>query len=148
MATISRSCRAGCALISTIVTLLLLDPSALRAERPRVYAISGGTLHAAPGRTVDNATVVVRDGLIESIGTDSAAPPDAVVIDASGHRIYPGLIDADSRLRPLVERGAGGGDSLVIHRLAIVVGLIPLANWRRSGRREAPERTDAELPTT
>ena len=38
-------------------------------------------------------TIVLRNGLIDAVGADVQAPADAVVIDGSRDRVYPGLID-------------------------------------------------------
>lgn len=89
--------------------LVLLCPLAARADAPGVYAITGGTVHTAAGADIPNGTVVVRDGLIESVGPAAAVPPDAATIDASGMHVYPGLIDAQTSLgfvapRPAVRR--------------------------------------------
>jgi len=66
---------------------------ALGARRD-VFAIVGGRVVTVSGPVYDNATVVVRDGLIEAVGPGVAAPPDARVIEAKGLTITPGLIDA------------------------------------------------------
>ena len=44
-------------------------------------------------RVVEGVTVVVRDGLIESVGT-AAIPDGAEVIDIEGRYLLPGYIDA------------------------------------------------------
>ncbi|QKK02796.1 MAG: amidohydrolase family protein [Pseudomonadota bacterium] len=70
----------------------------LRQPAPGVHAISGVTLVTAPGETIENGIIVIRDGIIESIGDDLAIPPDARVHEfdpkESDTRVYPGLIDA------------------------------------------------------
>ncbi len=66
------------------------------AERPRIHAITGARILAAPGRTIDNGTLVMRDGLIEALGEDVEAPPDAAVIDGTGKIVHAGFIDACS----------------------------------------------------
>ena len=62
---------------------------------PPPRALVGGTLidgtSAAP---VPHAIVVVRDGKIECAGRDCKVPQGAVVTDAAGAWIVPGLIDA------------------------------------------------------
>ncbi len=69
-----------------------------RAERPRIYALTGATVVPEPGRALEGATIVIRDGLIEAVGTGVTVPADAVEIDASGLWIYPGLIDPQTTL--------------------------------------------------
>lgn len=48
-------------------------------------------------RTLDHATVVVRDGRIEAVGTDievPGIPDDMATVDGTGRTLLPGLIDA------------------------------------------------------
>jgi imidazolonepropionase-like amidohydrolase len=56
--------------------------------------LRGGTVVVGDGRVLPNATVVVRDGLIAAVGRGAKAPAGARVVDVTGARIYPGLIDA------------------------------------------------------
>lgn len=65
----------------------------LRDNTPQVFAFTNATLVTEPGRTIEGATLVVRDGAIEAAGTRVAIPPDAYVIDLEGKYIYPGFID-------------------------------------------------------
>ncbi len=76
---------------------LLLSLQA-RAEVPGVYAITNGTVHTVSGPDIANGVVVVREGLIESVGSAITVPPDATTIDAQGGHIYPGLINAQTSL--------------------------------------------------
>jgi len=87
------------------------------ADAPRVYAITGATAVPSPGARIDDATLVIRDGLIEAIGRGVDVPPDAIEIDGAGLWVYAGLIDARSELglpaAPIggERRGAGAGDA-------------------------------------
>ena len=57
----------------------------------------GGTvLTVGPQGTIENGTVLVRDGKILAVGRDVAVPAGAVVIDAKGRFVMPGIIDAHS----------------------------------------------------
>lgn len=60
-------------------------------------AIRGATVIAEPGRTLERATVLIRDGRIAAVGIDVAIPPGTRVIDGAGLYVYPGFIDAFSR---------------------------------------------------
>lgn len=73
----------------------------------QTVAVTGGTVHTVEGPTLENATVLVRDGTVEAVGTDVEIPSDAERIDASGAVVTPGLIDASTTLG-LVEVGAVG----------------------------------------
>ncbi len=61
-----------------------------------VWAITGARIVPVSGPTIEKGTVVVRNGLVESVGTTVPIPADARVVDASGLTVYPGLIDAFS----------------------------------------------------
>ncbi len=63
----------------------------------KTVAIVGGTvLTVGPQGTVENGTVLVRDGKILAVGRDVAVPDGALVIDAKGRFVMPGIIDAHS----------------------------------------------------
>ncbi len=98
--------------VITVMTLLL--PVLARGDVPGVYAITNATVHTAAGPDVANGVVVIRNGLIEAAGANVAIPADAMVIDAKGGHVYPGLIDAQTSLGFVAPpattgRGAGGG---------------------------------------
>lgn len=78
--------------------LFFLCATASYGDAPGVYAITGGTVHPVSGPAIANGTVVIRDGLIESVGANVPVPRDATVIDATGAHVYPGLIDAQTFL--------------------------------------------------
>src|SRR5438067_584192 len=65
----------------------------LRADTPNVYAIRGARIVTAAGAPIESGTVVVRRGVIDSVGPSVAAPSDAEIIDGKGLTVYPGLID-------------------------------------------------------
>lgn len=70
----------------------------LRQPVPGVHAISGVSVVTEPGEIIDNATLVVRDGLVEAVGESVSVPDDAELIEFDPEEeqitIYPGLIDA------------------------------------------------------
>ncbi len=68
----------------------------LHSNTPRVHALVGGTVVVSPDETLSNATIVIRNGLIENIGIETEIPNDARVWDLTGKTIYPGFIDAYS----------------------------------------------------
>ncbi|HYH05636.1 MAG TPA: amidohydrolase family protein [Thermoanaerobaculia bacterium] len=78
--------------------LFFLSATTLHGDAPGVYAITGGTVHPVSGAPIPNGTVVIRDGLIESVGANVTVPRDATVIDATSAHVYPGLIDAQTFL--------------------------------------------------
>ena len=79
---------------------------------PGTYAITNARIVPVSGTTIDRGTIVIRNGLIVSVGASVPVPADASVIDGSGHTVYPGLIDALSNLgipSPRRESGGAGG---------------------------------------
>ena len=62
------------------------------------FALINATVETVTNGRVENATVIIRDGIIESVGSQATIPPDAVIIDCKGLTIYPGMIDGGTRL--------------------------------------------------
>ncbi len=62
------------------------------------YAITNAKIVTVSGPTIDKGTIVIRGGLIESVGPSVSIPADATVFDASGLTVYPGFIDALTNL--------------------------------------------------
>lgn len=81
-----------------VAILLFLSAPAVLADAPGVYAITGGTVHPVSGPPIPNGTVVIRGGLIESVGANASIPADATILDVRGAHVYPGLIDAQTFL--------------------------------------------------
>ena len=76
------------------------------------YAITNAKIVTVSGTTIDKGTVVIRNGLIESVGAGVTPPADAQVFDANGLTVYPGFIDALTSLglataRPVAPGGGG-----------------------------------------
>ncbi len=63
-----------------------------------VIAIESATVHVRPGKTIENATVIVRDGAIAEVGEGLPAPAGARRIDADGRHVTAGFVDPFSRL--------------------------------------------------
>lgn len=82
------------------------------AKSGEVYALRGGTIVTVTGEVIPKGTIVIRDGLIESVGSEVKVPGDARVIDVTGLTIYPGLFDSYTNLGltppPAPSTGAGG----------------------------------------
>lgn len=76
-------------------------------------AIVGGKVHTVGSQgTIDNATIIIQDGLITAVGTGFGVPDGANVIDASGKIVTPGLFSPSGRLGLVeVDLSAGPVDS-------------------------------------
>ncbi len=67
-------------------------------EVTRSYAIQGATITVAPGQTIENGTIVFRDGVIVAVGSNLAIPADANVVEADSMFVYPAFIDGLSHV--------------------------------------------------
>ena len=63
-----------------------------------VLAITSATVLTMAGETIENGTVVVREGRIARVGSGVGVPSGAHVIDAEGGYVIPGIIDAHSHI--------------------------------------------------
>ncbi len=70
----------------------------MRNNTPRVHALTNVRIVQAPGRTVDRGTVILRDGVIESVGASVKVPADAQLWDYTGHTLYAGMIEMFSKV--------------------------------------------------
>jgi imidazolonepropionase-like amidohydrolase len=85
---------------ATLALLGTLSYMALAGQtdtlKPAVFAVKSARIVVEPGKILEKATVVIRDGVIEAVGTDVTPPADALVTDGAGLTVYPGLLDAMS----------------------------------------------------
>jgi len=78
-------------------------------ERTTTFAFTHATIVKDPQNSLQNATMLVRNGKIIAIGTNVNVPADAIITDCSGKTIYPSFIDiyADYGM-PAQSQGAAG----------------------------------------
>lgn len=72
--------------------------AALRANATGYHALVGARVVTAPGQVLDNATIVIRNGVVTAVGAAVTAPAGARVWEMKGLTIYPGFIDAHADL--------------------------------------------------
>src|ERR1051325_4910076 len=76
--------------------------------RKLTVAIRNATIYPVTSAPIENGTIVFANGVISAVGKDVAVPSGATVIDGSGLRVYPGLIDSGSHVG-LVEMDSVAG---------------------------------------
>lgn len=81
--------------------------SAVQAGAETV-AYTGATLHPVSSDPVENGTLVVRDGRIETIGAEIEIPDEAREVSLEGLHVYPGFVHAGTPLG-LTEIGSVAG---------------------------------------
>ena len=77
---------------TVVVFLAVLFEFLAAAER--TVAIKGGTVLTMAGQTIPNGIVLTKGEKIQAVGSDLKIPPDAVVVDAGGKYVMPGIVDA------------------------------------------------------
>ena len=71
-------------------------------------AITGAKVHTlGPEGTLENATVLVRDGIIEAVGVELPVPEEATVLEAEGQVLTPGLLAPISNIGLVEVSGVG-----------------------------------------
>lgn len=79
-------------------------------KREGCYAFTNATIVTNAQNTLKNATMVIRDGKIVSVGTSGVViPKDAVVIDCKDKYIYPSFVDIYSDYGITAPARAAGG---------------------------------------
>lgn len=84
----------------------------VKDSRAGLYAFTNATIVVDYQSTLQNATLLVKDGKIEQVGAGLAVPKGYTTIDLKGKYIYPSMVDAYTNYGlPAVERARGGGFS-------------------------------------
>ncbi len=73
-------------------------PSTYARLPSRPTIIRNATILTAAGPAIARGSVLLQDGKIVAVGQTVAAPADAVVVDAGGRWVTPGIIDVHSHL--------------------------------------------------
>ena len=84
----------------------------MRPSSPGRHALVGARVIVAPGTTIERATVLVRDGVIEAVGADIVPPDGFRIFDVTGKTlcaafIEPALVAESTDLQSVVLRAPG-----------------------------------------
>ncbi len=69
----------------------------IRQNTPGVHALVNARVVVGPGQVLENATIVVRNGIIEAVGKGVTPPADARIWDYSGKPFTRGLLNRSGR---------------------------------------------------
>jgi imidazolonepropionase-like amidohydrolase len=91
---------ASAALIAAVVPFDSLMSAGVdgQATQPGLAAIRNATIVTVTKGTINNGTVVIKDGRIAAVGTNVQIPQGAEVYDGTGKFVSPGIIDAHSHI--------------------------------------------------
>jgi imidazolonepropionase-like amidohydrolase len=76
-------------------------PATIRPADPRAHAITNAKVIVKPGEVLENATIIMRDGVIELVGPSDQVqvPADVRIWPGDGLTVYPGLIEPALMIR-------------------------------------------------
>lgn len=81
------------------IALVLFGFSTVKAQDIPAYAFKNVTIHTQDGKTIEKASIVWRNGSIESFGTKITIPFDAKITDGGDSlHVYPGFMDGFSEV--------------------------------------------------
>ncbi|HYJ37058.1 MAG TPA: amidohydrolase family protein [Chitinophagaceae bacterium] len=99
---------AGCAMIARAQETF--PENGVADPRHGHYAFINATIVKDAATTVNNATLIIKDGKIVAVGANLKTPAGAVEVDCKGKFIYPSFIDLYADYGVILpQRPAGGG---------------------------------------
>ena len=82
----------------TLVVLAGILVGLVASAQGQTMAIRGGQVHTTPGTVVEDATILIRNGVVERVGKGLAIPAGVPVIDAAGKVVTAGFIESSTML--------------------------------------------------
>jgi len=95
----------------------VIKPGSYITATPKEVLIRNATVLSASHGTIRNGSILIRGGKIAAVGANVTASPEAMIIDATGKFVTPGIIDAHSHLA--IEGGINEGASPVTPNVRI-----------------------------
>src|SRR5262249_27085814 len=93
-----------------------------KKDEDKWFAVVGGDVHTGTGAILRGATILAKNGKIEKIDFDVDIPADAKKLDATGYRVYPGLV-ANSSQGLLGNAADEFGDTIDPFNSRMILGL-------------------------
>jgi len=88
----------SCKLLCFLGPLCFLPLAAAQSQPSGTVAITHAKIFTLAGTTIDDGTVVIREGKIAAVGANVDVPAGAQVIDAKGLQVYPGMFDSITQM--------------------------------------------------
>ena len=140
-------------LLFSFAVLVACAPSRSAAQAGAPRAFTGARLFDGTGRTIENATLVVRDGRIVAVGSGESAPAGATRVDLAGRFVIPGLVNAHGHVAAV--RGLRSSPELYTRQNVLdqlsryarygVTTVVSLGDDREEGFRVRDEQETAKL---
>jgi imidazolonepropionase-like amidohydrolase len=74
--------------------VVCVSPGLSQTKTSGVIAIKGADIIPVVGEDIQSGTILIKDGLIVTVGKDVEIPAGAQIIDATGLYAFPGMIDS------------------------------------------------------
>lgn len=84
-------------LISVIPMIGLAQETDLKPVTNK-YVIKNATIVQAPGKTIQNGTILIENGIIKAVGANVSIPADAWIVNADSMFVYAGFISGLSNI--------------------------------------------------
>lgn len=124
------------ALVAAFVALLITLSAAPIQGQMRVQLPADAGIHptgdlfiqdldviwTATGEVLENASILIRNGIIEAIGPDLTAPEGVEVIDGRGRTAIPGIVDEHSHIAQI---GTNEGTAPIVPEVEVLDALDP-----------------------
>ncbi len=69
----------------------------IRDKTPKLTALTHARIVTQPGKVLENATVIIDNGIIRAVTQQDEIPSGALEVDLTGYTLYPGFIDPYSQ---------------------------------------------------
>src|SRR6056297_3018364 len=81
--------------LAIAITVQAQTPAPMQSQP---IALTGGTIYTVSNGVIENGTILFEDGVITALGQNVQIPMGAERVDVTGKEIYPGMIDAYTRM--------------------------------------------------
>ena len=65
----------------------------VKNDKNGFYALQNATVWVDFQTKIENATLIIKNGVVEAVGANLAAPSGAIIIDLKGKHVYPSFIE-------------------------------------------------------
>lgn len=81
-------------LMLAVVSAQIAPVAGIHENTPRIYALKNVSIIPEPGKFIESGTILIRDGIITTVGANAIIPEDAFEIDLAGKTVYAGFIES------------------------------------------------------
>ncbi|MFM7496826.1 MAG: hypothetical protein ACKO17_01640, partial [Bacteroidota bacterium] len=101
------ACSVGCGIWS-VSAQSHVPFNGVRDQRTSAHLFTNARIYLGPGRVLDSAMLLERNGRIVAVGRSLNPPTDATVVDLRGHWLFPALVELLAEV-PTGRSGNAGG---------------------------------------